>query len=625
MGLLRTQGKKDLGTIIVIVIMYFLLITGGITMIYPFLIMISGSFKSGVDIYDYDAIPRYFYSNEALYQKYIETKYNESLTEYNENARDDKFNFAKLTLPDKIHEGRIKDWQEFTDKVKMPSTYGILGNFISYNNKMLPEMGRKYRKWLQKKWNNSLKEYNRVHDASSTSWLMVNPPPINSVAGRSFTLAASKTLSSAFEFKTEQPSRYYYYLSLDGRYVRTLLYMKYGKNIETYNKAHGTNYKSYNEFILTRTVPENKKQAEDWTEFVQKQLNLRYISVSPKAKADFLNFLSKKYEGSISFLNKIYGTKYKNFEEVPYLEDALKIGGTGLVDWNVFVMQISPRYITLTGPEFLWQDYLKEKYKNIKTLNQAHEAEYASFEKIPMPTEDVNYQNMLKHSKQIRWEFITRNYIHVFQYLLLQGRGIWNTFVYCLLSILITITVNPMAAYAMSRFNLPSTYKIILFLLATMAFPPMVTAIPNFLLLKQLGMLNTFWALILPGMVNGYSIFLLKGFFDSLPRELYESAMLDGANEWVMFWNITMYLSKPILAVIALGAFNGAYGAFMFAFIVCQDEKMWTIMVWLYQLQDLTHQSVTFAALIIAAIPTFIIFVFAQNLIMRGIVVPTEK
>ena len=161
--------------------------------------------------------------------------------------------------------------------------------------------------------------------------------------------------------------------------------------------------------------------------------------------------------------------------------------------------------------------------------------------------------------------------------------------------------------------------------MATMAFPAMVTQIPSFLMLRQLHLLNTFAALILPGMANGFSIFLLKGFFDSLPRELYESAQLDGAGEWTMFWHLTMSLSKPILAVIALGAFTGAYSNFMFAFVVCQDQKMWTMMVWLYQLQSMSGRGVMYASLIIAAIPTFLIFAFCQNIIMRGIVVPSEK
>jgi multiple sugar transport system permease protein len=230
-----------------------------------------------------------------------------------------------------------------------------------------------------------------------------------------------------------------------------------------------------------------------------------------------------------------------------------------------------------------------------------------------------------KHRSQIRHEFVVRNYITVAEYLLLHGRGVLNTVIYCLLAVLSALIINPLAAYAMSRYKLPSAYKILLFMLCTMAFPPMVTAIPNFLMLRNLGLLNTFAALILPVMANGYAVFLLKGFFDSQPRELYESAALDGAGEWVIFWQITMSLSKPILAVIALQAFNLAYSNFMFAFVVCQDERMWTLMVWLYQLQQRSGQAVMYASLIIAAIPTFVIFIFCQNLIMRGIVVPSEK
>jgi multiple sugar transport system permease protein len=191
--------------------------------------------------------------------------------------------------------------------------------------------------------------------------------------------------------------------------------------------------------------------------------------------------------------------------------------------------------------------------------------------------------------------------------------------------VLASLLVNPLAAYALSRYRPPSTYKVLLVLMLTMAFPPMVAQIPVFLMLRELNLLNTFWALILPGLANGYSIFLLKGFFDSQPKELYESASLDGAGEFRIFWQITMNLSKPILAVIALGAFTMAYSNFMFALLICQDSSMWTLMVWLYELQQNCSQGVIFASLIVAAVPIFIMFALCQNIIMRGIVVPVEK
>src|SRR5207244_319545 len=143
-----------------------------------------------------------------------------------------------------------------------------------------------------------------------------------------------------------------------------------------------------------------------------------------------------------------------------------------------------------------------------------------------------------------------------------------------------------------------------------------------FLLLRDLGMLNTFSALILPGMASGFSIFLLKGFFDTLPKELYEAAELDGAGEVRMFLQITMPLCTPVLAFTALGAFTAAYGAFLFALTVCQDPGMWTIMVWLYDLNSSAPEHIKVAGLVVAMIPTLLVFVTCQRVIMRGIVLP---
>src|SRR6202044_689854 len=100
-----------------------------------------------------------------------------------------------------------------------------------------------------------------------------------------------------------------------------------------------------------------------------------------------------------------------------------------------------------------------------------------------------------------------------------------------------------------------ATGKILLFLLATMAFPAEVAMIPSFLLLKQFHLLNTFSALVLPSAASGYMIFLLKGFFDSLPKELYEAGQMDGAPETTMMMRIALPLSKPVLGYIALMAF----------------------------------------------------------------------
>ncbi len=243
----------------------------------------------------------------------------------------------------------------------------------------------------------------------------------------------------------------------------------------------------------------------------------------------------------------------------------------------------------------------------------------------PMPLLAWDRGHLTKNSSEVKQEFSTRNYRFVLDYIALNGRALWNTGIFCILVIITQLLVNPVAAYALSRYPLPATGKILIFLLATMAFPAEVAMIPSFLLLKDLNLLNTFWALILPGAASGYMIFLLKGFFDSLPQELFESGQIDGAPEWLMMLKIAFPLSKPVLGYLALLAFMGAYGAFMYAFLVAQDRSMWTLMVFIYQLQLSAPKAVMMAAVTLAALPTLIVFLACQRVIMRGIVLPGER
>ncbi len=604
---------------------YTLLIVGGITMIYPFLIMISGSFKSDVDVRDYDILPKYFYSDTVLFRKYLEGKYDESVALYNSNARQDEYSFEKIAPPTAVHPGAVADWNAFLGAHRPPGTWTLLGHSYSVNNRMYPILARRWRSWIVQRCHGSVAEYNTRFASLMTSWLTVQYPAPISPADRVFKLAGSPLQLEAIAFQAEQPVRDLVVTSLDGRYITDFLMLKYGKEIADYNKVHGTAWKSWDDVALPVSVPAGGAARADWLEFVRNELNLQFVDVTPAAHGAYAAWLERRYDGSLPTLNRAYAAHYASFGAVPYPADRVTVSSK-LVDWELFVREADPGSLRVVGPDPAWRAWLKAKYRNnLADLNQAHGAAWRSFDAVPIPAKEADWADMKSRRLSLRWEFLTRNYRHVIEYLVLHGRGVWNTFIFCFLSIASVIIVNPLAAYAMSRYQLPSAYKVLLFLLATAAFPPMVTAIPNFLLLKELGLLNTFWALVLPGMVNGFSIFLLKGFFDSLPKELYEAAQLDGAGEWTMFWGLTMHLSKPILAVITLDAFNAAYGAFVFAFIVCQDEKMWTLMVWLYQLQQYAHQSVTFAALLIASVPTFLVFLLAQKLILEGIVIPTEK
>ena len=219
------------------------------------------------------------------------------------------------------------------------------------------------------------------------------------------------------------------------------------------------------------------------------------------------------------------------------------------------------------------------------------------------------------------------NYRLVGEYLFIRGRAFLNTLLLVLFSVVAGLTVNPLAAYALSRFRMRGTEQIILFLLATMAFPAAVTAIPGFLLIRDLGLMNTLAALVLPTVASGMSIFILKGFFDALPRELYEAAAIDGASELTVFRKITLPMTTPILAVNALNHFIAAYNSWEWAFLVCQKESNWTIAVWMYQLsQQMNGQPwCVMAGFVLVSIPTAVVFLLCQKVILRGIVLPSMK
>jgi multiple sugar transport system permease protein len=338
-------------------------------------------------------------------------------------------------------------------------------------------------------------------------------------------------------------------------------------------------------------------------------------------------YLRPRHGRDVAGLNAAWGTGFARWQDVPLpatAEEAERVGGAAArEDWEDFAGRaLAERWSqvgeeggrALDTPDGRWNAWLR-------ATGRLGEGEPDA----PMPQREWAAREFRARKGEIRREFLWRNFRTVIDYVGVHGRGVFNTAVYCSLAVLLALLVNPLAAYALSRGRLKCGTQVLFFLMLTMAFPHMVTQIPVFVLLRKLGLLNTFAALLLPGMASGYSIFLLKGFFDSLPQELYESAQLDGAGEWTLFWQLTMRLSTPILSVIALQAFTVAYANFMYALLICQEPKMWTLMVWLYQLQQRSGPGVTQASLLLAAVPTLAVFLACQRVLLRGIVVPVEK
>lgn len=182
------------------------------------------------------------------------------------------------------------------------------------------------------------------------------------------------------------------------------------------------------------------------------------------------------------------------------------------------------------------------------------------------------------------------------------------------------VFTSALAAYAFARLKFWNRDKIFLGYLATMMIPGSVTMIPVFILMKMLGMIDTYAALILPGMFSAYGTFMLRQFFMSLPRELEEAAKIDGCSLIGIFWKITLPLSKPALATLTTFTFMGSWNNFMWPLIVTNSDELKTLPVGLasFQGNNSTDWSLLMAGSVIALIPVIVVFLFNQRFFIEG-------
>jgi len=368
-------------------------------------------------------------------------------------------------------------------------------------------------------------------------------------------------------------------------------------------------------FERKKWQPQPGPQWDDWIVF--KETLPAEFRIPVRTQEMYQNFVRGKY-GNL-------------FSQVPDAIRGKATGFEGLALPDISDESSPPKRVPIGRGEVSGRALLEEFRKTAlpeRYLKESVEDEWAAIagRGVPMPIEALELATMRQEEPEIKGEMSSRNFRYILNFIALHGRALWNTAIFALLTIAAQLIINPLAAYALSRYPIKASAKILLFLLATMAFPAEVAMIPSFLLLKGLGLLNTFAALVLPGAASGYMIFLLKGFFDSLPQELFEAGQIDGARETTLMMRIAMPLSKPVLGYLALLAFMGAYGSFLYAFLIAQDQKMWTLMVYIYQLQASSAPRATImAALTLAALPTLVIFLLCQRVIMRGIVLPGER
>lgn len=207
-------------------------------------------------------------------------------------------------------------------------------------------------------------------------------------------------------------------------------------------------------------------------------------------------------------------------------------------------------------------------------------------------------------------------------------RWLWNTFVMAAGTTLTNVIFASMAGYAFAKVRFPGNRLLFFLILVAMMIPYQVTQVPLYILLvNKFHMANTYGALILPGCVTSYNIFLAKQFFSGIPTALIENAKVEGASQLRIFWSIILPMSKTVLAVMAINTFVGNWNTFFWPFLATTDEAMYTIQVALKTFKDAswTLLSPMMAGATISALPMFILFFALQKYFLEGVTVGAVK
>jgi ABC-type glycerol-3-phosphate transport system permease component len=214
-------------------------------------------------------------------------------------------------------------------------------------------------------------------------------------------------------------------------------------------------------------------------------------------------------------------------------------------------------------------------------------------------------------------------------------RGFFNSVLRTVLGTTLSVIATCIAAYPLARKEMPMRSNFIFFIMFTMLFSGGM--VPTYLLIKNLGLFNSVWALVLPPMLTAFSIIIVKNFFQSLPESFAEAARMEGASEWHILFKIYIPLSKPVLATVALWSMVGHWNSWFDAMLYITDDKKQVLQIFLQRVviesntalmemgitdatvADFTPETIKAATVIITILPIICVYPFLQKYFSKGI------
>jgi multiple sugar transport system permease protein len=200
-------------------------------------------------------------------------------------------------------------------------------------------------------------------------------------------------------------------------------------------------------------------------------------------------------------------------------------------------------------------------------------------------------------------------------------RWFLNSAIVSLTTVASNLVFCSLAGYAFARLRFRGSTFVLILMLATLVVPFQLTMIPTFLVMKQLGLIDTLGALIVPSLVTPFGVFLLRQFFISLPRELEEAAWIDGCGRLKILWRIVLPLARPALATVAVLTFLTSWNDLIWPLIAINSDHRYTLQLGLatFQGQHRTQWSAVMAGNVITVLPVLIAFLCAQKTFIRSL------
>lgn len=200
-------------------------------------------------------------------------------------------------------------------------------------------------------------------------------------------------------------------------------------------------------------------------------------------------------------------------------------------------------------------------------------------------------------------------------------RYLYNSVVVTVVATLVTLLINSMAAYGLAIYEFRGRAAIMLFVIGTLMIPITVILVPVYLVVTSMGMINSLWAVILPGAATPTGVFLLRQYMLTIPKDLIEAARMDKASEWTIYWKVVLPLAMPAIAVLAIFSIMWRWNDFLWPLIVLNRSEVYTLQVGLNAFQgELDVQwHYILAMTVVTLIPVTLVFSFLQKFITTGI------